>query len=753
MTQLLVTPFSLSVLNVAVMLTLLIVFLFRIREKRRATRNLITFLLGADVVFLAFFYIFSSLDPNGVRIAWWMLHAVVFSILFLLQFAYHYPQTLFPLEARRVFWVTLLLSFAVYLFYLYHTTLLTPEFDPNGGLFVYRGTHEIGILIGLELLWTLVVLARQAKHLKAQQRSGSAESQLITQNQISAIKKLSLILLSPVILVAVIVLAYLGQASWGIVSHLLGTGLMVFLLLFTVVYLNNALEPSTLQVKLVGISLGAILVLLGFASTITLDRYQQGYLSLKQVEIERSGDEIQRGAYGTLPADIAYIAKNDRIVLQRTSLPPLEKSRRRAWQSSWDFRHFGTDMASHYFIGYTTTIAGQPYEIGYRYRDYRRYLDNMARPLLFIILAAVIVVVIVFPLFFRLSLFAPLQRLLNGVDSIEQGHLDVTIPVSVRDEIGGLTQSFNAMASSVRQAQEKLHLAYTHQLDLTEAYSRFVPKEILSTLNKQSILDLGLGDNVRREMTILFSDIRSFTTISESLSPEQVFNLINRYLQEVGPIIRRHGGYIDKYIGDAVMALFPGGPDDALASAIEMQQRARHFNSERQVHEITSAEIRIGVGMHTGDLMLGTIGEPQRMEGTVLSDAVNLASRIEGLTKLYDAPILLSYATYQRLQHPERFHTRILDRVRVKGKRQWVEIIELLDGLDDSTQSKKLAVKADFDRAVDTFQSEKFSEALAMFRELKQRDPQDVAIDVYLERCEQFIELGIPEGWDGAVKL
>jgi len=753
MTQLLVTPFSLSVVNVGVMLTLLIVFLLRIPGKRRATRNLLTFLVGADVVFIAFFYIFSSLDPQGVRLAWWLLHAVVFAILFLVQFAYHYPQTLFPVEARRVFWVTLLLSLGVYLFYIYHTTLLTPVFDPNGGLFVYRGTHEIGILIGLELLWTLAVLARQVNNLKRQTQDTSTEIPLTTQSQISAIKKLSLILLSPVILVAVIVLAYLGQASWGIVSHLLGTGLMIFLLFFTVVYLNNALEPSTLQVKLVGISLGAILVLLGFASTITLDRYQQGYLSLKQVEIERSREEIERGDDSALPGDIAYIVKNGQMLLQRQTLPPLEKSQRRDWQSTWHFRHFGANTAGNYFIGTNLQIAGQMYEIGYRYRDYRSYLDKMARPLLYIILAATLVVVIVFPLFFRLSLFAPLQRLLRGVDSIEKGNLDVAIPVSVRDEIGGLTQSFNSMASSVRQAREKLHIAYTHQLDLTEAYSRFVPREILSTLNKQSILELGLGDNVRKEMTILFSDIRSFTTISESMTPEQVFNLINSYLQEVGPIIRRHGGYIDKYIGDAVMALFPGGPDDALASAIEMQKQARHFNSERQQHGIRSAEIRIGVGMHTGDLMLGTIGEPQRMEGTVLSDAVNLASRIEGLTKLYNAPILLSYATYQRLQHPEHFHTRSLDRVRVKGKQQWVEIIELLDGAEETPHAKKLALKDDFDRAVAAFQSEQFAEALAMFRELKTRDPQDVAIDVYIERCEQFIELGIPEGWDGAIKL
>ncbi|MCW8958701.1 MAG: HAMP domain-containing protein [Gammaproteobacteria bacterium] len=751
MTQLLLTPFSLSVLNVAVLLTVLIGFLLRIPDKQPATRNLLTFLLGADLVFLAFFYIFSSLDPQGVRLAWWVLHAVVFAIVFLVQFAYHYPRTVFVTEARHVFRLSLLLSLAVYLFYLYHTTLLHPHFDPNGGLFTYPGTHEIGILVVLELLWTLLVLGRQAKNLKAQIAHESPDAQLLTRSQISALHKLSLILLSPVVLVAFIVLAYLGQASWGIVGHLLGSGLMVFVLLFTVVYLNNALEPSTLQVKMLGISLGLILVLLGFASAITLDIYQRGYLSLKQAEIEQSREELRRGDTEALPADIAYVIGNGRLLLQRMAGDPLQPASTREWQSGWRFQQL--DAAERFYISYRTTITGEEYEVGYRYRDYRVYLDNMARPLLYIILLATLLVVIVFPLFFRLSLFAPLQRLLRGVGSIERGNLDINIPISVHDEIGGLTHAFNTMTGSIRQAREKLHIAYNHQLDLTEAYSRFVPQEILSTLNKQSIIELGLGDNVRREMTILFSDIRSFTTISENMTPEQVFSFINSYLRDVGPIIRRHGGYIDKYIGDAVMALFPNGPDAALDAAIEMQQQAHHFNHRRDTQAMSSAEIRIGVGIHTGELMLGTIGEPQRMEGTVISDAVNLASRIEGLTKIYNAPILFSYATFQRLAQPQRFNIRELDRVRVKGKQQWVEIIELLDGMEETPRERKLALKEEFARAVAAFQAERFAEAQTLFQALKQQDPTDVALDVYLERCAQFIELGIPEGWDGAVKL
>jgi class 3 adenylate cyclase/HAMP domain-containing protein len=738
------------------MLTLLIAFLLRMPGKRPATRNLLTFLLGVDVVFIAFFFIFSSLDLTVVRLAWWVLHGVVFFILFLIQFTYHYPRTLFATEARRVFQVSVVVSLGVYLVYLYHTTLIEPVFDPNGSLFVYLGTHEIGILVGLELLWVMVVLARQAKNLKRLVRNEDGNAQLVTRSQISAIKKLSLILLSPVALIALIILAYLDLASWGVVGHLLGTGLMIFVLLFTVVYLNNALEPSTLLVKMVGISLGTILLLLGFSSAITLDLYHDSYLSLKQVEIARSHDELSRSDYTALPRDVAYVERDGELLLIRdsgTSTLIGEAGKARNWQPNWRFRQLNGNDVAHYYIAYATEIDGSVYEIGYRYHDYRAYMHKMAQPLLTIVIGAVLLVVVAFPLFFRLSLFKPLQRLLRGVYSIEQGDLDVAIPVSVRDEIGGLTQSFNSMVSSVRVAREKLRTAYDYQLDLTEAYSRFVPKEILTTLNKQSILELGLGDNVRKEMTVLFSDIRSFTTISESMTPEEIFRFINSYLENVGPIVRHHGGYIDKYIGDSVMALFPGGPDDALATAIEMQAHARLFNTVRHNDVKETIELRIGIGIHTGDLMLGTIGEPQRMEGTVISDAVNLASRIEGLTKLYNAPILISFATYEKLQHPDNFNIRRLDRVRVKGKQQWVEIIEVLDDINNPESTRKLELKEDFDKAVMVFQAEEFAEALALFSDIKRRNREDVAVDVYIERCEQFIELGIPDDWDGAIKL
>jgi len=503
-------------------------------------------------------------------------------------------------------------------------------------------------------------------------------------------------------------------------------------------------------VGLVGLSLGAILVAFGFASAITMNLHKEGFLALKNTEIERSVDDIVAARYDALPQEMSYVARAGRIVHRQVDLASRVRGEAQAWEGAWRFRRFEPLVAERYFVIRPLDVAGVDGEIGYRYLLYREHMHRMAEPLLYIMLAAVALVAIGFPWFFETSVFGPLRRLLGGVDRMEKGTLDVDVPVGVRDEIGVLTQSFNSMVESVRESREKLRAAYEHQIDLTEAYSRFVPKEILTTLNKRTILDLGLGDNVQREMTVLFSDIRSFTTISESMSPEQVFRFINEYLEQVGPVVRRQGGYIDKYIGDAVMALFPGGADDALATAIEMHEQVRTFNRERAAGRADHVEIQIGIGIHTGDLMLGTIGEHQRMEGTVISDAVNLASRIEGLTKLYDARILISDDTYEKLAHPEVYCTRHLDRVRVKGKSAWVDIVEVLDGKDEARRTSKLVARGDFDAAVAAFKSRRFSEAREQFESLRRRNPADVAIGVYLER---FIEQGIPEDWDGAFGL
>src|SRR6185295_15785749 len=206
----------------------------------------------------------------------------------------------------------------------------------------------------------------------------------------------------------------------------------------------------------------------------------------------------------------------------------------------------------------------------------------------------------------------------------------------------------------------------------------------------------------------------SFTDLSERMSPDDNFRFINEYLGRVGPFVKSHGGFIDKFIGDAIMALFPNSVDDALDSAISIQQEVQRFNETRASRG--EVPIRIGIGIHTGMLMLGTVGEENRMDGTVISDAVNLASRIEGLTKSLQAPIIISEAAHSGLKDSSRYAQRLLGRLKVKGKKKPVVLIEILELQSDPNAQMKLSTKKTFEKGIQLYQMDQFTAAAAEFR-------------------------------------
>ncbi|MEM7182389.1 MAG: adenylate/guanylate cyclase domain-containing protein, partial [Spirochaetota bacterium] len=292
---------------------------------------------------------------------------------------------------------------------------------------------------------------------------------------------------------------------------------------------------------------------------------------------------------------------------------------------------------------------------------------------------------------------------------------------------------------------------YSTMKDLNKAYARFVPTQFLDFLGKEDITQIQLGDQIQKEMTILFSDIRSFTSLSENMSPQENFNFLNSYLRRVGPVIRENGGFIDKYIGDAIMALFPGDPGDALRAAVAMQKEIDAYNESRT--EQNFQEITVGIGIHTGNLILGTIGENQRMEGTVISDAVNLASRLEGLTKFYGSNILISDSVLTKLQNQEQHRYRILDKVKVKGKNKPVTVIEILDALPETTIEIFLNSKKDFETAIDAYLTKNFDRSNYYFRKVIGMNPHDKAAPMYLKRSEYYSEHGAPLDWEGIAEM
>lgn len=326
------------------------------------------------------------------------------------------------------------------------------------------------------------------------------------------------------------------------------------------------------------------------------------------------------------------------------------------------------------------------------------------------------------------------------VRTFDGTNLAIRADIKSRDEVGRLGFSFNQMADIIQR--------YSFQLKaLLRAYGRFVPHDFLRFLQKKSILEVSLGDQVQREMTVMFSDIRSFTELSETMSPKENFNFLNSYLSRVGPEIRSNSGFIDKYIGDGIMALFPEKPDDALQAAVAMLRRVDEYNDHR--NRSGYRPISIGIGIHTGNLMLGTVGEKERMDGSVIADAVNLCARLESLTRLYGSSILVSGQTLKLLAQKDSYHHRFVDRVRVKGKKELVLIYEIFDSDPPETKKRKIAGRKVWTKALFHYYDRDFKKAYRLFKLLKEKHPQDRIYDLYLRRCVRCIKLGVPKDWQG----
>ncbi|MCR9141029.1 MAG: adenylate/guanylate cyclase domain-containing protein [bacterium] len=289
-----------------------------------------------------------------------------------------------------------------------------------------------------------------------------------------------------------------------------------------------------------------------------------------------------------------------------------------------------------------------------------------------------------------------------------------------------LSRLFAWAYEAVRQLSDNL-------TSTNRAYQRFVPLQFLELLKRDDITEVRLGDQTAREMTVLFTDIRSFTELSETLSPEENFNFLNSYLKRMAPIVSAHGGFVDKYIGDAIMALFPGPPEQAVRAAIAMQAELRLYNEHRA--SMNYAPIRIGIGIHTGQLMLGIVGAEERLEGTVISDTVNTAARIEGLTRAYGVGLLVSGTVRKLLQESgEDFAQRLLGRVRVKGRRESVEIYELLDAYPDAERAAFVETIDQFETAVHAALKGRREESLKDFEAVLARNPDDSVARFYMER-------------------
>lgn len=309
------------------------------------------------------------------------------------------------------------------------------------------------------------------------------------------------------------------------------------------------------------------------------------------------------------------------------------------------------------------------------------------------------------------------------VKSISEGDLSARINYRSKDELGQICTQVNEMASSLETSfKEKDHTE--------KFYYKFVPERFREYLGKEKLTDLSLGDASNRELTVLFCDIRSFSINSEMMTAKENFAFANTIYGKAGPIVREHDGFIDKYIGDAVMALFEK-PDDAVDAGIDLYKAIVH--DPETAHELNVSDINIGIGIHTGMAMIGIVGESERLSGTVISDTVNLSSRLESLTKQYKTAMLVSKDTVDRLSSPEDLSLRYLGMIQVAGVNEVKAVYEVLDCLKDDIKSVRSGNTADFREALRLFQLGRHDDALKALEKIASEGRNDYVTDMYAD--------------------
>ena len=260
----------------------------------------------------------------------------------------------------------------------------------------------------------------------------------------------------------------------------------------------------------------------------------------------------------------------------------------------------------------------------------------------------------------------------KSTEQFSAGHLKLLVTLALQSSAA--IESALLFEKNIREVREREEAV----LRLHEATKKFVPNEFIRSLGKDALTDVKLGDLAEKIVTVLFTDIRDFTSLSEKMTPEENFRFVSSFNARLGPIIRSHNGFINQYLGDSIMAIFPANANDALTAAIDMQRAVHTLNKERAESGLTP--IKAGIGMHTGSLIMGITGDEHRLDACTISDTVNTAARIESLTKYYKSPLLLSQETFQEINTPHDFHIRHLGAVRLKGKNKLLNIIECFDG-------------------------------------------------------------------------
>jgi DNA-binding response OmpR family regulator len=325
----------------------------------------------------------------------------------------------------------------------------------------------------------------------------------------------------------------------------------------------------------------------------------------------------------------------------------------------------------------------------------------------------------------------------------------VTAKNQVNDLVEGLSIGANDYIVKPFSKDELLARVKTQldNHDIHVATNRFVPHEFIHSLGRKSIMDLHRGDMVEHHTHVMFSDIRDYTTLAEDMSPRENFEFVNALAGKIGPIVKSNHGLINQYLGDTIMMLFMQKADHGLQAGIDILRLLQTYNAQREVK--SRKPIRVGIGLHSGPLMMGIIGDNMRTDAAVISDTVNTASRMEGLTKYFNVNFIISGDTLVMVDDPDRFNLRYLGKVQAKGKHQSIDVLECFDGDSDiQVQLKKKSLQ-NFQMGMDAYFAQDMLNARKYFDLVYQSNPADATAFGFLHKIHGYLNNGLPAGWTG----
>jgi adenylate cyclase len=323
------------------------------------------------------------------------------------------------------------------------------------------------------------------------------------------------------------------------------------------------------------------------------------------------------------------------------------------------------------------------------------------------------------------------------------------------------TQQIEQQIAHQSQSEEALQ-QYKDKADeamrLNQTFRKFVPKQFVDHLTKHGSDTLELGRADEDELAILFSDIRGFTSLSEKMSPQELMNFLNSYFLRMNEPIHKNNGFIDKFIGDAVMALFdnPTGTNtdkaqDAIRAALDLRYAVDLYNQHRA--NCDYPPVNIGIGIHFGPVIIGTVGSDDRMDTTVIGDSVNIAFRLEALAPKYNTDIVISAQTLHQAKAKGIFKYRLLDWVRVKGRKASIEVYEIIDHQDTNVKKLKLSNAELIEQGLDYRKQQDWQQAITHFQQALEVYPGDTLAIHHLEQCARLQQSELAKDWDGSILL